>query len=181
MLAVASREYLKTIKDELEERVLRDGPLYIEVRKDPDLIVEFISILNRGFFLYRPVLDKGDTVVYVVSLPENYIQFDDSVLKYSSYLLDLDIIRTLIRKGKLKEVGEVRNPATLIRYFREWSLAGRKLVLLTSTRTPVKGVVLFVKGKVRGAWVDAVRVYLGRSAVRILMYYGPYKYAVYDV
>lgn len=179
IIAVASREYLERLKNDIEDKILESGPIFVEVAKT--LIPEFVAFISKGFFLYRPVADKGDSVVYVVSLPENYLKYDKEIMKYSAYLLDPEVLKVLIRRGKHVESGVVGSPRLLIRYFKEWSLTGRKLVLLVSTRLPVKGVIFFMKQKVRGAWVDAVDVYLGSKAVRILMYYGPYKYVVFEV
>lgn len=178
IIAVASREYLKKIIGELKHR-LENGPLYIEVRKE--LVPEFINGVNKGYYLYRPVADKDDSVVFVVSIPENYISIDENVDKYSAYLLDMDVINYLIKKGRIVETGVVSSPATLIRYFREWCLSSSKLVLFVSTRLPVKGTALFLDNKLRGIWVDAVDVFLGREALHVLFYYGPYKYVVIDI
>ena len=178
IIAVASREYLDRIIRKLEER-LRNGPIYIEVKKE--LVPEFIHKISKGFYLYRPVGEKSETVVYVVSIPENYITIDDNILKYSAYLLDMDVINYLIKKGKIVETGIVESPSILIRYFREWSLSSNRLVLLVSTRLPVKGAALFLRNKLRGIWVDAVNVLLGKEALHALFYYGPYKYVVIDI
>jgi len=177
IIGVATRAYLNKLKGELEQRVLAEGPLLVEVSKE--LAPDFIAFLESRFFIYVPLADEGHSVVYAVSLPENYLTPDEQIAKYSAYLLDPKVFWELVRRGKMAESGYVESPRMLVRYLREWALIpGRRLVLLLSTRAPVKGAVLFVNNKVRGAWADAMDIHAGMEALRVLLYYGPYRYAV---
>jgi len=179
LIGVSGPKSLNWLKGELERKVLAEGPVLVSVSKE--VVPDFIALLESRFFLYVPVADEGDAVVYAVSLPENYLTPDEQITRYSAYLLDLEVLRELVKRGRLVESGTLESPRMVIRYLRWWSLAGRKLVLLTSTRAPVRGAILLVNGKVRGAWADAVDVHIGMKAVRVLLYYGPYRYAVIEV
>jgi len=179
-IAVTNSQILDRIKGELESRVLEERqPFLIEVAKS--IVPEFISYISANFFLYKPVADKGDIVVFALSLPENYLKHDEKIMDYSAHLLDMEILKELVKRGKYIESGIVDSPRVLIKYLKHWSLVGRKLVLLTSTQLPVKGAVLFVNHKVKASWVDAVDVHLGMKAIRVLLYYGPYKYIVFEI
>jgi len=179
LIGVSGPRGLKWLKGELERKVLEGGPVFVSVAKE--MVPDFIAFLESRFFLYTPIADEGDSVVYAVSLPENYLTPDEQIAKYSAYLLDLEVLRELVRRGRLVESGVLESPRMVIRYLRWWALAGRKLILFLSTRAPVRGAVLLVDGKVRGAWADAVDVHVGMKAIRVLLYYGPYRYVVIEL
>lgn len=179
ILTIANDNYLKKILDKLDSILEENGPTIIEVKKE--LVPQFVFLINKKFYLYRVIEKTNDKIVYVVSIPENYLKFDKEVDKYSTYLLDINTLRKVIEKGKAIESGVIHNPNMMIKYFHTWSVANKRLVLLSSRRLSVRGAVLFVNGLIRASWVDEVEVLIGKKAIRSLLYYGPYNYVLFNI
>lgn len=161
-------------------KVLKKKPVKV-VFKNRELFDLYEQTLRKYYILYTITEMTDKEVGVILILPENIFNIDRRIEEKSYYLANPEVISYTIRVSTLREVSHARTPLELAKQIVSACRYGYSFLVLRSEAYNATAYIICKGGEISAVVYKESSVTIGKTALRIIFYRGPYSVAWFEI